>query len=226
MGLILMAGLLFGCSEPADSVATALPEPTGMGFPIADRALIFQVTGMDHDGVDEGDSLANQVSCTAYDGAPFPDCYGGHRGNDYLLEGGFETMDGGSTEVLAAAAGTVTRTHDGEYDRCRLDVDTMGITCDGFQMKANFVIIEHETGLTTRYWHLKTDSVSVAVGDEVACGDVLGLVGSSGNSSMPHLHFEVRRDDDALDPYAGEFSQETSLWRAQDAGDGLPVGCD
>ena len=60
------------------------------------------------------------------------------------------------------------------------------------------VILDHGDGLTTLYAHL--DSVAVVDGDVVAAGDVIGAVGSSGNSTGPHLHFEVRRDGIAEDP--------------------------
>ena len=60
------------------------------------------------------------------------------------------------------------------------------------------VVLDHGDGLTTLYGHL--ESVSVRDGDEVAAGDVIGLVGSTGNSTGPHLHFEVRRDGIPEDP--------------------------
>lgn len=60
------------------------------------------------------------------------------------------------------------------------------------------VVLDHGDGLTTLYAHLS--SITVHDGDDVAAGDVIGLVGSSGNSTGPHLHFEVRRDGIAEDP--------------------------
>ena len=60
------------------------------------------------------------------------------------------------------------------------------------------VVLDHGDGLTTLYAHLS--SITVHEGDAVAAGDVIGLVGSSGNSTGPHLHFEVRRDGIAEDP--------------------------
>ena len=59
------------------------------------------------------------------------------------------------------------------------------------------------------------------------CGQPLGLVGSSGNSSTPHLHFEINAaDGTVLDPYAGPGSQEASLWAEQLGVDELPgKGC-
>jgi murein DD-endopeptidase MepM/ murein hydrolase activator NlpD len=60
------------------------------------------------------------------------------------------------------------------------------------------VEIDHGNGLTTRYAHLS--SISVKVGDRVATGAVVGHVGTTGRSTGPHLHYEVRVDGEAIDP--------------------------
>ena len=60
------------------------------------------------------------------------------------------------------------------------------------------VEIDHGDGFVTRYAHL--DSISVAIGDVVAQGDAIGTLGSSGNCSTPHLHFELRIDGIAYNP--------------------------
>ena len=62
----------------------------------------------------------------------------------------------------------------------------------------NLVQIDHGGGSETRYGHLS--AITVGVGDRVAQGDVVGLIGSTGRSTGPHLHFEVRQDGRALDP--------------------------
>ncbi len=62
----------------------------------------------------------------------------------------------------------------------------------------NMVEIDHGYGLTTRYGHMSR--VLVKVGDEVASGDVIGLSGNTGRSTGPHLHYEVRRNGEAVDP--------------------------
>ena len=62
----------------------------------------------------------------------------------------------------------------------------------------NVVVIDHGHGLVTRYAHL--DSFRVKKGDIVDAGDVIGVVGSTGRSSGPHLHFEVIQDGLAIDP--------------------------
>lgn len=60
------------------------------------------------------------------------------------------------------------------------------------------VEVEHAGGFTTRYGHLS--KILVKNGQELAVGDVVGKVGSSGRSTGPHLHYEVRRNGDALNP--------------------------
>ncbi len=56
--------------------------------------------------------------------------------------------------------------------------------------EANYIIIDHGNGMQTAYWHLK--SVEVYVGQRVSRGQRIGGVGSTGYSTGPHLHFEVR----------------------------------
>jgi murein DD-endopeptidase MepM/ murein hydrolase activator NlpD len=60
------------------------------------------------------------------------------------------------------------------------------------------VEVQHVGGFTTRYGHLS--KILVKKGQELSAGDVVGKVGSSGRSTGPHLHYEVRRNGDALNP--------------------------
>jgi murein DD-endopeptidase MepM/ murein hydrolase activator NlpD len=62
----------------------------------------------------------------------------------------------------------------------------------------NRVMLDHGNGFVTLYAHLS--SISVTVGQTVNRGDVIGYVGSTGRSTGPHLHFEVRRGGELLDP--------------------------
>jgi murein DD-endopeptidase MepM/ murein hydrolase activator NlpD len=57
----------------------------------------------------------------------------------------------------------------------------------------NRIMIKHSNGLVTLYAHLQANSNKVKVGDRVSKGQVIGLRGSTGRSTGPHLHFEVRR---------------------------------
>jgi murein DD-endopeptidase MepM/ murein hydrolase activator NlpD len=58
--------------------------------------------------------------------------------------------------------------------------------------------IDHGNGITTRYGHLS--KVLVKEGDKIDVGDLIALSGSTGRSTGPHLHYEVRRDGAAVDP--------------------------
>lgn len=76
---------------------------------------------------------------------------------------------------------------------------------DGVVVKAerhagfgNYVVIDHGNGIETLYAHF--DSITVSVGDVVSAGDVVGLIGSTGRSTGPHLHFEVHVDGEVVNP--------------------------
>lgn len=94
-----------------------------------------------------------------------------HAGLDIAAEWG--------TAVVAAGSGTVS----------------FAGTQSGY---GQVVIVDHGGGLSTRYGHLS--SVEVAEGDEVARGERLGGVGSTGRSTGPHLHYEVRHNESAVSP--------------------------
>lgn len=94
-----------------------------------------------------------------------------HAGIDFRLPTGSEVRASGSGTVVSAG-------RNGGY--------------------GNMVEINHGDGLTTRYAHLSR--VLTKVGDTVESGDVVGLSGSTGRSTGPHLHYEVRRNGRASDP--------------------------
>jgi murein DD-endopeptidase MepM/ murein hydrolase activator NlpD len=94
---------------------------------------------------------------------------------------GMDIADGMGAPITAAADGKVT------YAGWRM----------GY---GNLVEIKHENGFTTRYGHL---SKTIAKeGDRVNAGDLIALMGSTGRSTGPHLHFEIRKDDNVLNPLA------------------------
>jgi hypothetical protein len=104
----------------------------------------------------------------------------------------FAAMDEG-VPVLAAAAGTVSFVVDGDYDRW---LSPPFPYPDG-----NIVIIDHGNGWQTEYYHLRRDSIDVTEGQVVTAGQQIALVGSSGISFRPHLHFEVKHNNSPVEPF-------------------------
>jgi murein DD-endopeptidase MepM/ murein hydrolase activator NlpD len=135
-----------------------------------------------------------------------PKSYDGHRGVDIGLRS-FAHMDS-LVAIIAPAPGQVVFTDDGHFDRNK--------TWDNGGGFANHVVLEHSNGMRTYYGHMMQNSVAVQVGDQVAVGDTLGYVGSSGTSNIPHLHFEVRDADGAFPPYSGTCSSPISMWAEQE----------
>lgn len=136
--------------------------------------------------------------------------YDGHHGTDifswpfYWLK-----MDRNEVEIVAAAPGVILSKSDGNYDRnCAMGGATW-----------NAVYIQHADGSVAWYGHLKSNSLtSKAVGAAVAEGEYLGLMGSSGSSTGPHLHFEVYDAASHLvDPWQGSCNalNTGSWWQVQ-----------
>ena len=117
---------------------------------------------------------------------------GAHTGMDIVC------ISKASPKICAVASGTVV-------------VAKAGSTGYG-----NYVVIQHISDegkrFYTLYGHMVDGSIAVAEGSEVKVGQVLGIMGSTGNSTGAHLHFEVRLNDNtssnAVDPYPYLFGEE------------------
>ena len=141
--------------------------------------------------------------------------YNGHVGTDYSIAN-FRRMDRNTAKIMAVENGTVEHIDDGYRDRNNRDSSMVGV-CDDFMN--NKVYIRHDNGFLTIYKHLKKNSIQVKIGDRVQAGDVIGVMGSSGCSTGPHLHFEVRGcDGETYDPFKenmwleeAEYEPETKL---------------
>lgn len=111
---------------------------------------------------------------------PITGVYKNHAGTDIGAQYG--------ATVIAADSGTVSLAgENGGYGNC--------------------VMINHGNGYYTLYGHLS--SIAVSEGQSVSQGDIVGYVGSTGNSTGPHLHFEIRSGDEKLNPenfFSGGFS--------------------
>ena len=103
-----------------------------------------------------------------------------------------ENWIGYGSEVLAVADGRVVMVQDGIPDSRPMDPDRLrGLT--GETLGGNEIVIDIGNDIFAFYGHLQPGSVPVREGDRVRKGQVLGRVGNSGNSTLPHLHFQINR---------------------------------
>lgn len=119
-----------------------------------------------------------------------------------------EGIDFGAKEGTA-----INATADGEVVRSEMSKGGYG----------NVIEIQHADGTVTRYAHNKSNDVNV--GQKVRAGDPIGRVGSTGRSTGPHLHYEVRKNGRAIDPnIAFESGEHRRPIGSTPAGDlGAPV---
>ena len=100
-------------------------------------------------------------------------------GRTYEFHSGLDIDGERGDLVVAPAGGTVTKAGwQGGY--------------------GNMIEIDHGNGLITRYGHLS--KIEVEVGDVLARGQLMALVGSTGRSTGPHLHYELRFNDKPINP--------------------------
>lgn len=135
-----------------------------------------------------------------------------HQGIDiYLWPFTWQQVDQEQTEVIAAADGQIVFKRDGGFD----------MNCDFNSQQWNAIYVEHSDGSVAWYGHMKEGSLTPKnVGDMVVTGEKLGIVASSGNSTGPHLHFELYDNTNTLiDPYLGTCNPTTtSSWWADQKG--------
>lgn len=99
--------------------------------------------------------------------------------NEKVTHTGIDINANENTEVKSAYSGKVLRVEENEF-------------------YGKFIMIEHFNSLVSLYGHLNEQKVKV--GDMVEKGDIIGLSGSTGRSTGPHLHFEIRKDGKCVDP--------------------------
>jgi murein DD-endopeptidase MepM/ murein hydrolase activator NlpD len=138
----------------------------------------------------------------------------GHKGTDFAIRD-LAAMSAG-VSVHAAAGGRVAAVRDGMEDRL---IETDEKEAVGGRECGNGVRIDHGDGWASLYCHMRRGSSLVMEGDEVVAGQPIGLVGASGQTSFPHLHFDLRHHDQVVDPFVGQKRTSTcgpdkaSLWR-------------
>jgi len=134
-----------------------------------------------------------------------------HAGTDvFAFPFSWRKMDNGTLEVVAAADGVIVLKLDGNADRnCGINE----------QAAANAIFVRHSDGTIAWYLHFRKGSLThKVVGDSVRAGEYLGIVGSSGSSTEPHLHFELQDPEgNIIDPFLGvcNYTTDRSWWKDQ-----------
>lgn len=129
----------------------------------------------------------------------------------YLAAANIPVADLGSTQFIWPASGTLNQYF--AWYHPGIDIGNLGggpiLASDGGTVVVsgwdgtgygNTIVIDHGNGYTTRYAHLS--ALYAGVGQRVAKGETLGMMGSTGRSTGTHLHVEVRKDGVALNPLA------------------------
>lgn len=128
--------------------------------------------------------------------------YDGHNGTDFRVPT-YANLAGG-VKILATAAGEVA--HVQALPEIKKEdaplVQLMKLR--GMHNKCGSTIrIDHGTGWQSIYCHLDPDGVTVAKGDRVKAGQVIGRMGTSGKTQFPHVHYELRHYNNPIDPFVG-----------------------
>lgn len=117
--------------------------------------------------------------------------YNGTKSSDYGYRrnpfGGFSSEFHGGVDFKGPMGDPIYATGDGIVNRC-----------DWYNGYGNAVVIDHESGYQSLFGHLS--SVNVVQGQQIKAGDVIGFLGSTGRSTGPHLHYEIRKDGNDISP--------------------------
>lgn len=172
---------------PVATAADTAPPPA-LILPLACRAGVdcFVQNHVDHPGATPRDHHCGSQT------------YSGHDGTDFRLPTLAAQRRG--VAVLAAAAGTVRALRDGEADH--LVATAADQAAIAGRECGNGVVVDHPGGWQSQYCHLAKGSLTLRVGQRILAGARLGLVGLSGDTSFPHLHFSLRHDGRTVDPFA------------------------
>ena len=200
--------------EAQGSLAPAFPQFVSLSWPVrkapglADFAVDAISNYVDHNPGFPGLVLDWNCGARTYDQSSGYN----HKGIDiFTYPFTWKKMDNDQAEIVAAAAGTIVAKHDGNFDR----------SC-GFNSNFwNAVYVRHADGSIAWYGHMKNGSLTPKpVGATVDAGEKLGIIGSSGNSTGPHLHFELFDASGKLqDPFQGPCNSMNafSWWSAQES---------
>ena len=187
-GGLLVAGL--GCSNPGTSSTTSAPTSGSSVATAAPADALTPLVGtvpfppVPFTGSDGKTHLVYELAVTNFTGARL-------TVNEVKVEDG-ETggvvgdLDG--KEVLVVADGAVVGTRN-DLPEQTPGTYPAGIPID--EADGNFVVLDVGNGFYVNYAHMQPGSVRPKLGDKVKRGDVIGLVGNTGNSVAPHMHLHV-----------------------------------
>jgi murein DD-endopeptidase MepM/ murein hydrolase activator NlpD len=197
---------LHGRIAPPTEGGPPLQEPLRPANGLSDIGYHGQSPFVDHDPAFPGSLLDFDCAERTYDNTSGYN----HAGTDLLLwPFPWKKVAESKVEVVAAAGGTLVYKEDGHPDQ----------SCVNVELPWNAVGVMHPDGTLALYGHMKTGTVTPKpLGAAVQPGEVLGVVASSGNSSWPHLHFELRDPSfEVVDPWAGPCNDtvDDSLWAVQ-----------
>lgn len=141
--------------------------------------------------------------------------YDGHKGVDFAVRDRRAMIRG--VTVRAAADGVVLAIRD-----AMADIDYKLLKPEAIKGRecGNAVVIRHDADWRTQYCHMRSASVAVVKGQRIKAGRTLGLVGQSGKTEFPHLHFMVFFKGQPVDPFTGVTIRDATkvggnMWRAE-----------
>ena len=142
----------------------------------------------------DGQSVKAQFLATPINGARISGTFGRRMHPIYgysLMHKGVDFAAPSGTPVMAAADGTIVR-------------------AEWYSTYGKFIEVRHSNGYSTAYAHLKGYAKNLRVGKKVEQGDIIGYVGSTGNSTGPHLHYEVRHKGVQINPQSKDLHRHGS----------------
>lgn len=180
---------IFDAKEQYEDLAGEREEVPPTVYTASSNAYWWPVGSIETTEID-GKLFAKGDPETLYMSSPF-----GYRvdplGRGTRFHGAIDIAGGrglGLVNIIAAKDGVVVYPTAGVSNNCPSSKSLSN--CGGGY--GNYVIIQHSDGNYTLYAHLHANSITVVAGDAVSQGQVIGKMGSSGNSTGMHLHFEVR----------------------------------
>lgn len=185
IGVLTQGGVL---NVASDKEALIISGPLGEGIWMAGRGVEDGCSGHRRGAIRPQNGIPYQKARYAFDFIRFSEdgetCLGNRLENASWLTYG--------SEVLAVADAQVAAIQDGVPDSPPLDPTRLN-KLTGKTLGGNYIVLDLGKNLYAFYGHLKPGSLLVDERETVKKGQVIGLIGNSGNSDIPHLHFQINR---------------------------------